>query len=372
MRTDTFATDAILSRGQAVSSITAPRSGHRAATAFEQYVGGRRAIVEGAVFFLESGEHLETVLLQAGPGDVVFAPAGSARPRDPRVVGYRGEFRRPGDDMTLDGGRSIRVQEYVAAPFISIDGPTVFRQGRAEGVAAFLSDADMARDSGVFVDQLTSSVVLLDSSASFLGVDPARDPLARVHVTRSGEYRDGPDGLLLGIVGEERADLEARALEDARRGRAFARIVDRGVLEADLDDRPWLGRYIAALGLLRSGHGAPNRPAVSGFGGHLVRVLDDLPALAGVVSAETPYLLTADGEEYLLVDAAGRRRLRLGIDAARAAECLAVTADESAASALLAAELGGRAGGVAPRVHEVRARAAAAGLHLTASPGDGA
>lgn len=355
-----------------MGSITAPRSGHRTATAFEQYVSGRRAILEGTVFFLESGEHAEAVLLQAGPGDVLFAPRGSAMRGDPRIVEYDGDFRDPGDEMTFDGRRTIEVQDYVAAPFISILGPTVIRQGRAEGVAAFLSDADTAWDSGIFIDQLRGSAVLLDSPASFVGAGPAGESLARVHVTRSGEYRDGPDGLLLGVAGDERADLEARALEDAGRGRAFARIVDRRVLEADLDDRPWLGRYVTALDLLRRWDGVPTRPAISGFGGHLVRALDDLPALASGVSAEAPYLLSGDGEQFVLTDSAGRRRFRLGIDAARAAECLVTTADESAASALLAAELGTRSGSVAPMVRELRERSAAAGLDLTARPWGGA
>ncbi|PRB11779.1 daptide biosynthesis RiPP recognition protein [Microbacterium sp. MYb62] len=354
------------------NSVTAPRSDHRTTTAFEQYVSGRRAILEGAVFFLESGEHVAEVLSQAGPGDVVFAPTGSALHRDPRVVGYDGRFREPGDEMMLGDRRSYELQDYVAAPFITILAPTVIRQGRAEGVAAFLGDADMARDSGVFVDQLLSNAVLLDSIASFLGADPAGDSLVRVHMTRDGEYRDGPDGLLLGVTGDERADLEARALEEAGRGRAFACIVDCGMLEADLDDRPWLARYVGALDLLRHWDGVPSRPAISGFGGHLVRALEDLPALAGAVSADAPYLLTGDGEEYVLIDAARGRRFRLGIDAARAAECLIATADEAAASALLAAETGQRVGSVAPVVRELQARFAAAGLHLTANRRDGA
>ncbi len=355
-----------------VSSTTAPRSSHRTATAFEQYVSGRRAIVEGAVFFVESGEHVEAVVGQTGPGDVVFAPADSGRQDDPRVVGYDGAFREPGDEMILDGRHTFELQDYVAAPFISIVGLTVIRQASAEGVAAFLSDADMARESGVFVDQLLSSAVLLDSRASFLGADPAGGSLARVHVTRGGEYRDGPDGLLLGVVGDARADLEARAIEGAGRGRAFARLVDRGTLEADLDDRPWLARYVAAVDLLRQWDGVPARPAISGFGGHLVPALDELPAPAGIVSADAPYLLTGDGEEYVLIDPSSRRRFRLGADAARGVECLIATGDESAAASLLAAELGRRTNAAMVAVCEIRERFAGVGLDLLATSGDSA
>ena len=350
-------------------SITAPRSGHRTATAFEQYVSGRRAIVAGAVFFLESSQHVDAVLDQTGSGDVVFAPAGSARRGDPRLVEYHGDFCAPGDEMTLDGRDTFELQEYVAAPFISIVGLTVIRQGSAEGVAAFLSDADMAKESGVFVDQLLTTAVLLDSWASFLGADPAGESLARVHVTRGGEYRDGPDGLLLGTVGDERDDIEARAMDGASRGRAFARVISRATLEADLDDRPWLARYVGAIDLLRQWDGVPARPAISGFGGHLVRALEELPALSGVVSAAAPYLLTGDGEEYVLIDPSSRRRIRLDAEAARAAECLIATGDESAATALLAAELGRTTSVVTGVVRDVRERFAAVGLDLLATAG---
>lgn len=347
------------------SSTTTSRNSHRTATAFEQCVSGRRTSVAGTVFFLEAGEHLEAVLSQAGPGDVVFAPARSTMPSDPRVIGYDGDLREPGDEVILDGTHTFELREYVAAPFVSIVGRTIIRQCSAEGVAAFLSDADTARDYGVFVDQLLSSAVLLDSLASFYGTGSEGDSLVRVHVSSDGEYRDGPDGLLLGVVGDDRAHVEARAIGGAGRGRAFARIVDRGMLGADLDDRPWFARYLAAINLLRQWDGVPSRPTISGFGGHLVRALDELPALPGVVSADAPYLLTGDGEEYVLVDPASRRRFRLGVDTARAAECLIATADESSAVALLAAELGRAASSVASVVREVQARFGAAGLDVT-------
>lgn len=130
------------------ASSTATRSGHRTATAFEQYVSARRGFVEGAVFFLESGTHLEAVLSGSRPGDVVFTPAGTAVRSDPRVVEYDGRFCRPGDQLTLDGRQTLELQEYVAVPFVSIVGPTVIRQCSAEGVAAFFSDADTARNPG--------------------------------------------------------------------------------------------------------------------------------------------------------------------------------------------------------------------------------
>lgn len=349
-----------------IGSTAAARSSHRTATAFEQYVSGRRAVVEGAVFFLESRDHLDEVRRTAAHGDVIFAPSRSAED-DSRIIRYQGFFREPGDEMTLDGRGTFELQDYLAAPCTSIVGLTVVRQGSAEGVSAFLRDADTARESGAFVDQLLSSAVMLESRASFVRSDPAGDSLVRVHVTADGEYRDGPDGLLLGLVGDERPDLEATALASAGRGRSFARIVDRHALVADLDDRPWLERYVGVLDLLREWDGVPPRPAVSGFGGHLVRALDEDAASPSIVSADAPFLVTGDGEEYVLVDPASRRRFRLGVDAARAAECLIATADESAATSLLALELDSRTTSVAPVVRELRGRFATVSLDISAS-----
>ncbi|WP_353888700.1 daptide biosynthesis RiPP recognition protein [uncultured Microbacterium sp.] len=348
------------------SSTTTSRRCPRSVRAFEQYVSGRRELVAGTVFFLESGEHLGDVLRAARRRDIVLAPPGSVRRGDANVIGYRGRFREPGDRLVLDGHHVIELQDYVAAPFLSIVARTVLRQRSAEGVAALLSDADTARDYGIFVDQLLSRAVLLESRMSFTPTPAAAGSVVRVHVTADGEYRDGPDGLLLGRVGDERAEIEAAAVAGAGRGRSFARIVDRRVLEADLDDRPWLGRYLAALDLLRERHGGPGRPTVSGFGGHLVRALDESAAFPIVVSADAPFLVTGEGDEYLVLDPVGHRRLRLGLEAARAAECLIATEDESSATALLAFELGVRPTTVAPRIHEVRNALSSAGFDLPA------
>lgn len=348
------------------NAITAPQSSHRTAAAFEQYVSGRRAVVEGAAFFVEQLEHLDEVLRVARQGDTVFAPVGSGGHSDQRVIGYEGAFEEPGDEMTLDGRHLFELQDYLAAPFISIVGLTVIRQGSAEGVAAFLSDADTARNSGIFVDQLLSDSVLLDSRSSFLSFAPSDESLVRVHVSSEGTYRDGPDGLALGHLGDARDQLETAARDGAGRGRGFARIMDRDTLGSDLDDRPWLERYVAALDLLRQWDGAPRHPVISGFGGHLVTALDRSDATASITSAEAPFLVTGDGEDFILIDRASRRRFRLGGDSARAAECLIATPDDAAAAAMLASEVGQRTSLAAGVVRQVRERFSDAGVDLTA------
>lgn len=343
--------------------MTPPRSSHRTAAAFEQYVSGRRAGAEGAVFFLESAAHLDHARRIALPGDAVIAPATIApEVADDGVtsVAYDGAWREPGDEMTLDGRHTFELQDYLAAPFISIVGLTVVRQGSAAGIAAFFSDADSARSSGAFVDQLLSSAVLLDSRASFAG--GAESSLARVHVSAEGEYRDGPDGLLLGRVGDSRAHIEAAAITGAGPGRSFARIIGDGDLGSALDARPWFARYVAALELLRQWDRREAPTKISGFGGHLVTALDhDGPA---ITSADAPFLIADQDGDHVLVERATRRRFRLGLDAARAAECLIATGDEAAAFRLLGAEIGRRDGEVEGVVRDIRARFAAAGIDL--------
>lgn len=233
-----------------ISARASSTGGHPSVTAFEQYVSGRRAIAGCAAFFLESAGHLDDVLALAERDDVIIVPAGALPRVDPRIIRYEGAFRESGDEMVLDGGRIFALQDYLAAPRrTSAVGRTIVRQGSAEGLAAFLRDTDTARASGTFVVRLFGAAVLLESGASFSCADPTSDSLVRVHVTADGEYRDGPDGLLLGHVGDARADIEAVAAESAGRGRAFARIVDPRVLEADLDDRPWIEEYVATLDL---------------------------------------------------------------------------------------------------------------------------
>lgn len=230
-------------------------------------MSGVRASGSGIVFFLECADHIGAVRRITRPADTVIAPDDTGQaPTDRHTIGYSGSFSEPGGEMILDGGGSFVVRDYLTAASTSSTGLTVVRQASAEGVAAFLGDADAAKHSGRFVEQLLRSDVLLESVASFVCSGSPGDALVRVHVTAEGEYRDGPDGLLLGRVGHTRAKIEAAAAAGAGRGRAFARIVDRRVLEADLDDRPWLESYVAALDLLRQGGAAPTPSATTAYG----------------------------------------------------------------------------------------------------------
>lgn len=340
---------------------------HRTAAAFEQYVSARRSIVEGTVFFLEAGAHLDEVRRICTGSDIIFAP-GADIGSDGHEVGYTGSFQDAGDEMLLDGRHAFELQDYLAAPFISIVGLTVVRQNSAAGLDAFLQDADTARASGVFVEQLLSGAVLLDSRASFSGRDTGAE-LVRVHVTGAGEYRDGPDGALLGVIGDLREELDAAAAASAGPGRAFERIVARSEFDDAVASRPWLGRYIAALDLLRQWDGAHAQPAISGFGGHLVGALDDRRRAAAATSPEAPFLVTGFDGDFVLVEPRTRRRFRLGADAARGAECLIATGDEALAAEMLAEDAGSSPASAGAAVSEIRARFADAGVDLLSFSG---
>lgn len=236
------------------SSTTARPSSHRAVAAFEQYVTAERAIPGCAVFFLESAVHLDEVRALAERDDVVFVPTGSIPKVDSRVVPFAGALHAPGDEMSFGGRHAFQLQDYRAGRFRFRDGLTVVRQGSAEGLAAFLRDADTARSTGIFADRLLEGALLLESAASFSRAYPIPESLVRVHVTADGEYRDGPDGLLLGRVGDGRVDIEAVAADNAGRGRAFARIVNPRAFEADLDDRPWIELYVSLVSSSRRDH----------------------------------------------------------------------------------------------------------------------
>lgn len=325
-------------------------------------------MVSGAVFFLEAAEQLSPVLDLAHPGDVVIAPrAGAATGERPApaavtVIRYDGRWCEPGDRMQLGGGETLELQDYLTMPSLSTLGATVVRQWSSRGVDAFLEDADVARRAGVFVDQLVSGDVVLDSRASLAGGEAAAAALLRVHVTETGECRDGPDGLLLGHVDEARSCLETKAADGGGAGRAFDRICDRDELNQALGRRPWLGRYLVVLDIIRRSPGA----SVSGFGGHLVSVLDEYDELPAITSATAPFLMTGVGEGFVLVDPVGHRRFRIDVDDARAAECLIATGEEPAATALLRVERGGRPSALAAEVRRVRTRFDALGLDLTA------
>ncbi|MFJ9839109.1 daptide biosynthesis RiPP recognition protein [Kitasatospora sp. NPDC101155] len=341
------------------------RAGARmVAAGLAQWASGRRTDLSGRVFFLESAEHLAAVLRFATADDLVIAPedglesdSGSAA-----VARYSGRFVEPGDEMLVEGRYAVELQDYLAAAFLPVVGFTVVRLDGEAGWRTYLEDAELARDTGAFVEQLVHPAVLLADKGA-LGRDATDGrSLPRIHVTESGEVRTAPGGTRLGTVDDSFDELILAASRLSADGEDDLRaVVAPEDLRATLAERPWLPRYVHALEALRvvRQEGADWR--VSGFGGRLV---DGLPAEYREPD-EAPLLLWND-TDHLLHHPRSGRRFRLGADAARLAELLLVTGSAEAAAAL-GAELLGLAEPVARQAAaEVEARLERAGLWVPA------
>lgn len=310
--------------------VTGKSVGRQAAEAFEQYVsGGRKG--PGCVFFIHSHEHVDAVASIVGPTDVMLVPDGVTLPAGVSAFTYTGSFLDAGDEMILADRHAFELQDYIASSFISILGLTVIQLSSAEGWNAFLQDADIAHEEGIFVEQLLHRAVLLDSSALFDGGTEVRPSLIRVHVAISGQFRDGPDGTLLGCVGDDRAQLSDTL---AREGRGLDRIISRKNCAADLRLRPWLPRYVRAIEVLTHLDPVGSHTIVEGFGRGLIP--HELGNEAGsALPVNAPMILTEGGRAVLLEQASGRR-FALGTQAAQIAQALLLTGDTNTAALVFA------------------------------------
>jgi hypothetical protein len=105
-------------------------------------------------FYLENGANVEAVVSRLGPADVAFVPAGlDLTTSQGRVIGYDGALTAPGDQFFLEG-QIVEVQEYLAAGFVEVFGPTVVHLGGDDGWAALVEDAEAASRVGIFPEHL--------------------------------------------------------------------------------------------------------------------------------------------------------------------------------------------------------------------------
>lgn len=287
------------------TSATAAQPENRV-TGEAQLVGPRalRAWITGqpeahaAVFLLESEVGVAAVSAVAGVDDVVLQPVGSAPcPGPARVVPYGGTLTALGDELFL-GERGVELQDYIAASFVQIVGPTAMRFFDAASWRAFLDDADLARTTGVFPAAMLDPRVLLAD----------RYALARPHeVALPSAVRIDPHGgVHRGMQGEEIGhidDLPAVIGRPLPLASALGGVPGSAELTAELDTRPWLRRYLDAADL-RKMLRLPNEAArIAGLGW---AVLDD--GLADAEAADTDPFLLATDEGFLLADIRTRRR----------------------------------------------------------------
>ncbi|MFI8188718.1 daptide biosynthesis RiPP recognition protein [Streptomyces sp. NPDC085946] len=311
---------------------------------------------------LEDAAHLDALLGSgvAGPGTVVLVPGDepSAEPvrheaTGAEVVTWQGSLGEPGAEAGLHPDFYLQVQAYSITPYLSVLGPTLVRIAEEADFQAFLDDARRARDEGEFSAFLTHPAVQL-GDLSALGGGPGGDgPGLRLYVAADGTVRVSPGGGPLGPAGTPRDELHRawRAAPDA-----LGALPDGDSRRQRLAERPWTGRYLAAVGAVREAvTRGMEQPRVSGFGGRMTGALDGV-AEPHDRSAAAPLLLFDDGRA-LVHHPVDRRTVALSTEAALAAEALLVTGSAQEAARYAAPDT----------VDAVAAYFAGIGLPLTVS-----
>jgi hypothetical protein len=267
------------------------------ARVLREWITGQRE-EHSRVFLVESGAPAHEVARVARHDDVILLPVESATYAGlGSAVHYSGALRDVGDELYF-GERGVELQDYVAAAFVQIVGPTAVRFFDESSWRAFLDDADLARRTGVFPSALLDPRVLLANRSALTDPDELETPRA-LRMCADGRVGIGLQGEIIGSAHE----LPAVLTVSVPRTAALGGVVPRAVLAADLARREWIARYLNATDLmkmLRLGNGAVR---ISGFGWSLVD--DDL---ADAEPQRTdPFLLdTADG--FVLADTTTLRR----------------------------------------------------------------
>jgi hypothetical protein len=302
------------------------------ARAVHEWISGHRDSYE-RFFFAETAEAAAAFAVRATRRDALFAPDGGPLPSPgpATVIPYGGLLREPGDEL-LVSGRTVELQDYAAAAFVDVLGPTVVRFVGPHDWTAFLDDAVIAHETGVLPPQLRDPRMQLAERAALL--DPLR--IARPDSFAShgeGSVTFGPQGIVLGAI-DESGTFEASVPRIA----ALGGVVPVRELVACVTERPWLPRLIALADLRRALPGDRALAPVSGFGAVLV---DDGHADADPI-ARDPFLVIED-EQPILADPASRRQFRVSMDAARVVEIVQTSSTAAHANVRIAKALGATA-----------------------------
>ncbi|MGW6545005.1 daptide biosynthesis RiPP recognition protein [Streptomyces massasporeus] len=281
--------------------------------------GRADSMYEGAAtVVLETPGHLPALLGSdlVGPHTVVLCPGApghaDGQEASPLLIGYEGSLSEPGGDMSVDDDFFLQSQDYATSAYMSVIGATLIRVMEEADFDAFLADADRARAEGEFAAFVTDPAVQL-ADVSALGAGPAGDgPRTRLYVGPEGELSTSPCGTRLGSLGDGFASVVAE-WDRVNAGSAHPCAVALGATvpedtrERALAERPWLGRYLAALVAVRElrARGLAGI-RVSGFGGRLVAAAADRADAADACASERPLLLWTDEAAYVHSPAAGR------------------------------------------------------------------
>lgn len=302
------------------------------AGAVREWISGQRDAHE-RFFFARTAEEAAAFDLRATGRDVVLVPDGSPAPDDDAaargeratLIFYRGALRDPGDEIVVSG-RSIELQDYAAAAFVDVLGPTLVRFMDVEGWQAFLEDADIARETGVLPPQLRDPRMQLADRAVLLAPLETVSPDSFASGAED-RVRYGPQGVDLGRIDDPDAYLRAQP-----RIAALGGVVAVADAIAAVRARPWLARLIALADLRHALPPDQGYVPTSGFG---VVLVDDEGADADPLPRD-PFILF-DDVDPLLVDAVSRRRFRLDLQTARVVEIVQTSASEGLAAERIAA-----------------------------------
>lgn len=239
------------------------------------------------VFLVDNGATAEGVEEVAGAEDVILLPEeGGPFAGRARVVRYRGALSEIGDELFI-GERGVELQDYVAAAFVHIVGPTAVCILDASSWRAFLDDAELARRTGVFPSALIDPRVLLADRAALARPGELEKPTA-IRVSAEGRVSVGVQGEVLGGVDE----LQALLALPLPRAVAWGDRAPREVLTDDGRNRERIERYLNATDLMKMLRLANGVAKISGFGWSL---LDDGLADAEPLAADPFLLETAEG-----------------------------------------------------------------------------
>lgn len=304
------------------------------ARALREWITGQRK-EHSRVFLIESGataECMDGVAGVAGDEDVVLLPEGSGPYGGPaRVVHYSGGFREVGDELFF-GPRGVELQDYIAASFVQIVGPTAVCLFDASSWQAFLDDAELARRTGVFPSALLDPRVLLADRGALEKPCDLETPRA-IRVGADGGVGIGVRGEVIGSVD----DLPALLAVPLPRAAVWGWRAAGDPFANDLMNREWIERYLDATDLMKMLRLANGAAKISGFGWSL---LDDDLADAEPLAADPFLLETAEG--LVLADTRTLRRQLLSPSTAQAVAVIQTSSTPEVAAERVARQFGTR------------------------------
>lgn len=267
------------------------------ARALREWITGSREQY-ARVFLVESGASARSLNTVAGKGDVVLLPADSEPYAGPATaVHYGGALHDVGDELFF-GERGVELQDYVAADYVQIVGPTAVCFFDMSSWRAFLDDAELARRTGVFPSALIDPRLLFANRAALADPGAIEAPSA-IRVSPDGSASIGVRGPVIGHVD----DLHRLLTVPLPHVAVWEDIAPREVFLADLASRRWIGRYLNATDLMKMLRLANGAAKIAGFGWSLIDdALDDAEP-----RTSDPFLLETT-EGFLLADPTTLRR----------------------------------------------------------------